>query len=77
MRGPTEAYYDSDDGFKFYNIINGSDYSGMGRYPEAAESRFEDGTSYVIGAGATVFEATRMRDNYVLDKILRNLPDSL
>ena len=49
----------------------------MGRYPEAAESTFEDGTKYVIGAGATVCEATRMRDDYVLDKIMGALPAEL
>ena len=49
----------------------------MGRYPLADESSFEDGTKYVIGKGATVEQATRQRDQYVLDKILKSLPDSL
>lgn len=47
----------------------------MGRYPEGAESTMEDGTKYAIGAGMSVNEATKSRDNYVLEKILQSLPD--
>ena len=47
----------------------------MGRYPAAAESTFEDGKKYIIGAGATVQEATRQRDDFVINKILSNIRD--
>ena len=70
-----EQYYQSDNAYRFYNICNGEDYTGMGRYPDAAESQFEDGTKYIIGAGATVEQATRLRDDFVLNKILANLKD--
>jgi len=42
---------------KFYNILNGADYSGMGLYPEGEEAEFENGTKYAIGKGRTVKEA--------------------
>lgn len=49
----------------------------MGRYPLEAEAEFEDGTKYIVGAGVTVYEATKLRDDYILQKILDSLPDNL
>lgn len=73
----TESYYDSDDAYRFYNILNGEDYTGMGRYPSSAEAVNEQGEKYLIGDGMTVCEATKFRDGYVLEQVLKNLPEGL
>ena len=70
----TEQYFDSDDAFKFYNILNGIDYTGIGSYDQETTAKNENGEDYVIGAGITINEATKKRDQAVLDIILKHAP---
>ena len=37
VKTSSETYYNSDDGFKYYSIINSVDYSGMGIWEEMVE----------------------------------------
>ena len=55
-------YYDSDDGWRFYTIINGSDYSGVGRYQNQVEETAEDGYKFIRGEDTDITAATRKRD---------------
>jgi len=59
----SKKYYDSDDGFNFYSIINTVDYSGIGIYPEMVD---EEDTlteeTYKRGSGVSVRDATLKRN---------------
>lgn len=69
-----EQYYDSDNGYKFYDIINGGDYTGIGFYDEFVEEKREDGETYVRGSGITIAEATLKRDHFILNSIIEMFP---
>lgn len=64
----TEQYYDSDAGFKFYNIINGADYTGIGLYEQ-------DILEKEPLAGDEIWKATQKRDNKFLEDMLANVPE--
>ena len=61
----SEVYYDSDYAWKFYSIVNSSDYSGMGIWEQQAEQDYE-GYVYPRGEGRSIREATMVRDQRML-----------
>jgi len=71
----SEVYYDSDNGFKYYSIINSTDYSGMGIFPElVTETDPTTGKEYQRGEGLSVRDATIKRDQKMLALILEHIP---
>ena len=71
----SEVYYDSDSAFKFYSIINGIDYSGIGRFPSMVnEIDPTNNKEYNRGDGLSVTDATMKRDEKMLGDILQHMP---
>lgn len=68
-------YYNSDDGWRFYTMVNGSDYSGVGRYEGQIEETAPDGFKYIRGDTVDITAATRKRDEEVLQYVLANAPE--
>ena len=64
-----EEYYDSDKGFKFYSVVNSTDYSGIGLYPEENIEIDHLGVEYPRGDCLSIREATIARDVKLFDKI--------
>ena len=64
-----DKYYSSDNGYRFYDIINGGDYTGLGMYPDFKTEKREDGSEYPRGDKQTVAEATLRRDRFILQSI--------
>ena len=76
-KASSETYYNSDDGFKYYSIINSVDYSGIGLWDHMVEHVDPmSGRSYKRGDGRSIRDATMERDKYVLDLIRREIPDN-
>ena len=71
-----QTYYNSDDGFKYYSIINSVDYSGMGIWDNMVEQT--DPLSkkvYKRGEGRSIRDATIERDKKMLGLIRQHMPD--
>lgn len=68
-------YYNSDDGWRFYTIVNGSDYSGVGRYDNQCEETDDTGYKYIRGDNVDITAATKKRDEEVLQFVLGNAPE--
>ena len=69
-----EEYYDSDLGFKFYSVVNSTDYSGIGLYPEEHIEIDHLGVQYPRGDCLGIRDATIARDVKLLDKIKEYAP---
>lgn len=63
----SESYYNSDNGFKYYSIINSVDYSGMGIWDDMVEHTEPlSGKIYKRGEGRSIRDATIERDKKML-----------
>ena len=72
----SETYYNSDDGFKYYSIINSVDYSGMGIWDEMVEHTDPFSQKlYKRGEGRSIRDATIERDKKMLKLIRQHMPD--
>ena len=72
----SESYYNSDDGFKYYSIVNSTDYSGMGIWEETVDHVDPiNNFKYKRGNGRSVRDATMVRDEKMLKLIKDNMPD--
>ena len=72
----SETYYNSDDGFKYYSIINSVDYSGMGIWDEMVEHTDPFSKKlYKRGEGRSIRDATIERDKKMLRLIRQHMPD--
>jgi hypothetical protein len=72
----SETYYNSDDGFKYYSIINSTDYSGMGIWDTMVEQIDPLSSKiYQRGEGRSIRDATMQRDAKVLQLIRQYMPD--
>jgi hypothetical protein len=61
-----ESFYDDINTWRWYCIMCGADYTGIGHYDRAEVVKNEKGEEYVIGSGTTNGEATKQRDLDVL-----------
>lgn len=67
----SENYYNSDDGFKYYSIINSADYSGMGIWEDMVEQIDPlSQKAYKRGSGRSIRDATIERDKKMI-KLIR------
>jgi len=69
-----ESFYDEQNTFKWYCIINGADYTGIGHFKRGEMVKNEYGEEYMIGSDLINQEATKQRDLDVLNVILKNAP---
>lgn len=69
-----EEYYDSDKGFKFYSVVNSTDYSGIGLYPEEHTEIDHLGVNYPRGDCLGIRDATIARNVKLLEKIKKYAP---
>jgi hypothetical protein len=49
-----ESYFDDLNTWRWYCIVNGADYTGIGHYDNAELVKNEKGEEYIIGAGTTI-----------------------
>ena len=72
----SESYYNSDDGFRYYSLVNSVDYSGMGIWDETVECVDPiNGYKYKRGNGRSVRDATMVRDDKMLKLIKDHMPN--
>lgn len=75
-KASSETYYNSDDGFKYYSIINSIDYSGMGIWDHTVEHIDPlSNKAYKRGDGRSIRDATIERDKKMLKLIQDHMPD--
>ena len=70
VKASSEVYYNSEDGFKYYSIINSVDYSGMGIWDTMVEHTDPLSSKvYKRGDGRSIRDATIERDKKMLGLI--------
>jgi len=75
-KATSETYYNSDDGFKYYSIINSADYSGMGIWDEMVEHTDPlNNKVYQRGNKRSIRDATILRDQKMIKLIRDNMAD--